>query len=48
MDAEDLQKLHMGRQLTNALLDYAHKLTGRQQEVVRLYYRLGKQQQEID
>ncbi len=47
VDAEDLQKIHLGRQLTQALLDYAHLLTARQQEVIAMYYRQAMQQQEI-
>ena len=33
--------------MVRALLDFAHILTERQQEVVRLYYRESLQQQEI-
>lgn len=47
VDAEDLPRLHYGRQLTNALLDNVHLLTDRQQEIVRLYYRDALQQRQI-
>lgn len=47
VDAEDLPRLFSGMRMVRALLDFAHLLTDRQQEVVRLYYRESLQQQEI-
>lgn len=47
VDPEDLPRLHMGRQLTQAILDHVEILTEHQQEVVRLYYREALQQREI-
>ena len=47
VDAEDIPRLFSGMRMVRALLDFAHILTERQQEVVRLYYRESLQQQEI-
>ncbi|HIN79848.1 MAG TPA: hypothetical protein EYN00_02095, partial [Planctomycetes bacterium] len=47
VDAEDLPRLYMGMQMVRTLLDNAHRLTPRQQHVVRLYYRESLMQKEI-
>ena len=47
VDAEDLPRLYMGIQMVRTLLENAHRLTPRQQEVVRLYYRESLMQKEI-
>ncbi len=47
IDFEDLERLYQGRIMTHALLDNVELLTERQREVVNLYYRENKQQEEI-
>ena len=47
VDPEDLERLHQGRLMTHAILDNAELLTERQQQVVQLYYRENRQQDEI-
>jgi RNA polymerase sigma factor (sigma-70 family) len=47
VDHEDLDRLYRGKLMTQAILDNAHMLTRRQQEVVQLYYRENRQQREI-
>jgi len=47
LDFEDLERLHQGRIMTHALLDNVELLTERQRQVVQLYYRENKQQEEI-
>jgi DNA-directed RNA polymerase specialized sigma24 family protein len=47
IDHEDLPRLWRGMMFTRAILDHDDILTGRQQDVVRLYYREQKDQKEI-
>jgi len=47
VDHEDLERLYRGKLMTQAILDNVHVLTGRQQQVVQLYYRENRQQREI-
>jgi RNA polymerase sigma factor (sigma-70 family) len=47
IDFEDLERLYQGRIMTHALLDNIELLTERQQQVVQLYYRENRQQEEI-
>ena len=47
VDHEDLERIYHGRIMMHALLDNVAMLTGRQQEVVQLYYRENLQQREI-
>ncbi len=47
IDHEDLPRLWRGMMFTRAILDHDDILTGRQREVVRLYYREQKEQKEI-
>jgi len=47
VDHEDLERLYQGRIMTHAILDNVEILTGRQQQVVQLYYRENLQQREI-
>jgi len=47
IDFEDLERIYQGRIMTHALLDNVDLLTERQRQVVQLYYRENKQQEEI-
>jgi RNA polymerase sigma factor (sigma-70 family) len=47
IDYEDLERIYQGRIMTHALLDNVELLTGRQRQVVEMYYRQNKQQEEI-
>ena len=47
LDYEDLERLYQGRIMTHALLDNVDLLTERQRQVVQLYYRENRQQEEI-
>ena len=47
IDYEDLERLYQGRIMTHALLDNMELLTERQRQVVQLYYRENRQQEEI-
>ena len=47
IDYEDLERIYQGHIMTHALLDNVDLLTERQQQVVNLYYRENKQQEEI-
>jgi len=47
LDYEDIERLYQGRIMTHALLDNVDLLTERQRQVVNLYYRENKQQEEI-
>ncbi len=47
VDHEDLERIHQGRIMTNALLDNVDVLTNRQKQVVEFYYRENLQQVEI-
>jgi RNA polymerase sigma factor (sigma-70 family) len=47
IDFEDLERLYQGRIMTHALLDNVDLLTDRQRQVVQLYYRENKPQEEI-
>ena len=47
VDHVDLERIHQGRIMTQAILDNMEILTARQREVVQLYYRENRQQVEI-
>ena len=47
IDFEDLERIYQGRIMTHALLDNIELLSERQRDVVQLYYRENKQQEEI-
>jgi DNA-directed RNA polymerase specialized sigma subunit len=47
VDKEDLPRIAQGRLVTNLILDHEDHLTGRQKEIVRLYYRESLLQREI-
>ena len=47
VDPEDLPRIAQGRLVTNLILDHEDELTGRQKEIVRLYYRESRMQKDI-
>lgn len=47
IDFEDLERLYQGRIMVHAILDNLELLTERQQQVVQLYYRENRIQEEI-
>jgi DNA-directed RNA polymerase specialized sigma24 family protein len=47
LDPEDLPRLWRGMMFTRAVLDHESILTEKQREIVRLYYREQKEQQQI-
>lgn len=47
LDYADMERIYQGRIMTHAILDNVDLLTERQRQVVQLYYRENKQQEEI-